>query len=208
MYTTSENGWTSKSIGLEWLKRVFLPDTATHATQFRMLLLDAHNSHVDVEFLWLCKRNRVEGLFLPPHSTHLLQLLDLSGFSAINSRFRNLIQDFSSLTDAAPVKKERFITFYHKARENGLTEKVIRAGWRAAGLVPYNPGLVLSSSQRMNRPRTPTQPKDSIYTSNTVYRTPQKPQDVYDTRQYLGKSGNPLKRARLHSKKRASVLER
>ncbi|KAI1007394.1 hypothetical protein K3495_g826 [Podosphaera aphanis] len=74
------------------------------------------------------------------------------------------ILDFSSLIDAAPVKKERFVT-YHKAREDGLTEKVIRASWRAAGLALHNPGLVLSSSQIMNRPRTPTQPEPFLLLS-------------------------------------------
>src|SRR3954471_13608165 len=26
-YTTLENGWTSNNIGLEWLKRIFIPET-------------------------------------------------------------------------------------------------------------------------------------------------------------------------------------
>ena len=28
LYTTSENGWTSKAIGAEWLQRIFIPETA------------------------------------------------------------------------------------------------------------------------------------------------------------------------------------
>ena len=28
LYTTSENGWTSNAIGLEWLQRIFMPKTA------------------------------------------------------------------------------------------------------------------------------------------------------------------------------------
>ncbi|KAI0990788.1 hypothetical protein K3495_g17399, partial [Podosphaera aphanis] len=56
---------------------------------------------------------------------------------------------------AAPIKKERFVVSYNKAREEGLSERVIRAGWRATGLCPYNPELILASSQVSQRPTTP-----------------------------------------------------
>ena len=125
LYTTSENGWTSKAIGTEWLRRIFIPEIAPQLNQHRFLLLDGHGSHVDVEFLWLCKQNKVELLFLPRHATHILQPLDLSVFSVVKSRYRNQIRELARLEDSAPVKKERFIIYYHKAREEGLSEKVI-----------------------------------------------------------------------------------
>ncbi|KAI0997084.1 hypothetical protein K3495_g11101 [Podosphaera aphanis] len=123
LYTTSENGWTSKAIGTEWLRRIFIPETAPQLNQHRLLLLDGHGSHVDVEFLWLYKQKKVELLFLPPHATHILQPLDLSVFSIVKSRYRNQIRELARLDDSAPVKKERFIIHYHKAREEGLSEK-------------------------------------------------------------------------------------
>ncbi|KAF2785431.1 hypothetical protein K505DRAFT_193367, partial [Melanomma pulvis-pyrius CBS 109.77] len=80
----------------------------------------------------------VEVLFLPSYSTHVLQPLDLTGFSVIKSKYRHRIRELLALDNAAPVKKERFITCYDYAREEGLSEQVIRAGWRAAGLCPFN----------------------------------------------------------------------
>ena len=72
LYTTSQNGWTSKEIGLEWLNRIFIPESAPEDGQYRLLLLDGHGSHVDIEFLWACKQAKIELLFLPSHATHVL----------------------------------------------------------------------------------------------------------------------------------------
>ena len=87
--------------------------------------------------------NKIQLLYLPPHASHLLQPLDLAPFSVLKSRYRNEIQALSALDDAAPIKKERFVVSYNKAREEALSDRVIRAGWRASGLCLYNPGLVL-----------------------------------------------------------------
>ncbi|KAF2687501.1 DDE-domain-containing protein [Lentithecium fluviatile CBS 122367] len=110
--------------------------------------MDGHSSHVDVDFHWAARLAKIELVFMPPHSSHVLQPLDVSVFSVVKSKYRNQIRDLASLDDAAPVKKERFISYYHAAREDGMNERVIRAGWKGTGLVPYCPGRVVESSQQ------------------------------------------------------------
>jgi hypothetical protein len=46
LYTTSKNGWTSNSIGYEWLQRIFIPNTSPSNGGYRLLLLDGHGSHM------------------------------------------------------------------------------------------------------------------------------------------------------------------
>lgn len=65
----------------------------------------------------------------------------------MKSRYRTEIAALAALDDAVPVKKERFLRCYNYARDEGLTERVIRAGWRITGLSPFNIDLVLNSSQ-------------------------------------------------------------
>ena len=88
LYTTSQNRWTSNAIGLEWLQRIFLPETAPVGDQYRLLILDGHGSHIDLDFLLLCKQHKVYLLYLPAHSSHVLQPLDLALFSVIKSKYR------------------------------------------------------------------------------------------------------------------------
>lgn len=125
LYTTSENGWTLNLIGLKWLESIFLPSTRPDIDRYRLLILDGHGSHISIDFLWTCKQHEVKLLFLPAHSSHILQPLDISAFSIIKSRYRSEIAELAQLLDAAPIKKERFITSYNRAREEGLTARVI-----------------------------------------------------------------------------------
>jgi hypothetical protein len=185
LYTTSENSWTSNSIGSEWLQRIFIPSTSPSHSGYRLLLLDGHGSHTPIDFMWLCKLHKIHLLYLPAHASHLLQPLDLAPFSVVKSRYRNEIRALSALNDAAPIKKERFVTSYNKAREEGLSERVIRAGWKAAGLCPYNPQLVLHSSQISGRPSTPPATDQDAATLEVVFNTPQSSQALYKAQKAL-----------------------
>ena len=187
LYTTSENGWTSNAIGAEWLRRVFLPDTAPVDNCWRMLIVDGHGSHIDLEFLWACKQNKVQLLFLPAHSSHVLQPLDLSVFSVVKRFYRQQIQALSYLDDAAPVKKERFITSYHRAREAAITERVVRAGWATAGICPLNIDRVVNSSQVTQRPVTPPRQKQ-LLPAQSYLSTPHGPRDLFVAQRELHKN--------------------
>jgi hypothetical protein len=128
LYTTSENGWTSNSIGYEWLQRIFIPSTTPRQGQWRLLILDGHGSHTPIDFTWSCRQHQIYLLYLPSHASHVLQPLDLAPFSVLKSKYCDQIRGLSALDDAAPIKKERFVSSYNLAREEGLTERVIRAG--------------------------------------------------------------------------------
>jgi hypothetical protein len=48
-YITSPNGWTDDHIGIEWLERVYLPQTTpADETDARLIILDGHGSHATV----------------------------------------------------------------------------------------------------------------------------------------------------------------
>jgi hypothetical protein len=63
IYTTSENDWTANRIALAWLTDIFLPETQPPGDETRLLLFDGHDSHITVEFLWICKQNNVYIVF-------------------------------------------------------------------------------------------------------------------------------------------------
>ena len=141
--------------------------------------------------------NKIQLLYLPPHASHLLQPLDLAPFSVLKSRYRNRIQALSALDNAAPIKKERFVVSYNKAREEALSDRVIRAGWRASGLCPYNPSLVLLSSQVTGRPATPPSTSQASATLGLVFTTPRSSQALYKAQQQLQLSESLSRSTRL-----------
>ncbi|POS86604.1 hypothetical protein EPUL_001629 [Erysiphe pulchra] len=75
-------------------------------------ILDGHDSHADVEFMWTCYQKKIACLY------------NLAPFSAVKSRYRQEIQSLAAIDNAAPIKKERFIICLKKARMEGLSERV------------------------------------------------------------------------------------
>jgi 4-hydroxybenzoate polyprenyltransferase len=133
-FTATDNAWTSDSTAVEWLEKVFLPQTYT--LEPRLLILDGHGSHETTDFMYLCYQHNVHLLFLPPHTSHVLQPLDLSVFSSLKTHYRTAVGLLALLTDSSPIGKQNFLACYYKARNEALSAKIIKSGWKATGLWP------------------------------------------------------------------------
>jgi hypothetical protein len=137
--TFLENGWTSNAIAVEWLEKVFLPQTQPeHSDDARLLIVDGHGSHTSDEFMTTCYLNNIYLLFLPAYTSHVLQPLDLGCFSSLKTEYRRQVGNYTALTDETQVGKARFLEFYTQARQIGLSKANIQSGWKATGLYPRN----------------------------------------------------------------------
>jgi DDE superfamily endonuclease len=77
----SENGWSNDKIGFEWLKHFNKYTTLIRA--YRLLILDGHDSHAIFIFTNYARENKIVLLYLPPHTTHRLQSLDVAIFQSL-----------------------------------------------------------------------------------------------------------------------------
>ena len=81
-FAWSPNGWTDHELAMDYLIDHFVPLAMEISdTRFPLfLILDRHSSHMTWQFLSYCLDNNIRVLCLPPHSTHLLQPLDMGVF--------------------------------------------------------------------------------------------------------------------------------
>ena len=82
-FTTSANGWTTDCIGLQWLQFFIKHTEGKTVGAKRLLILDNHGSHTTPQFRQLAKDNNILLLFMPPHSSHILQPLDVGCFGPL-----------------------------------------------------------------------------------------------------------------------------
>ncbi|TIC89448.1 Tripeptidyl-peptidase SED1 [Colletotrichum higginsianum] len=166
-FTATENGWTTDDTAVEWLQKVFIPQTIPQTAsqgkegqegkeEARLLVVDGHGSHTTTDFMWLCYINNIHLLFLPPHTSHVLQPLDQSVFSPVKAAYRKELGYLSQWNDSTIVGKRNFIGCYQKARTAGMTMQNIRSGWKWTGLWPVSMAKPLMSSLLL-----PTTPKPS-----------------------------------------------
>ncbi len=102
LFTSTDKGWINQAVALQWLEQIFIPYTQPEdPTQQRLLVLDGHNSHTIVEFMWLCHSNNIHVIYLPAHTSHVLQPLDLSIFSPLKHgycKYLNQLNNWSEST--------------------------------------------------------------------------------------------------------------
>ena len=111
--------------------------------RYRLLILDGHGSHVTPEFDQYCLEQSIIVLCMPPHSSHLLQPLDISYFSVLKRSYGKRVETLMSLS-VNHIDKQEFLSIYQQARTEALHQSNVRSGFAATGLVPYNPDRVLS----------------------------------------------------------------
>ncbi len=88
----SENGWTTNKIGLDLLKHFDMHTKDRTTGVYRLLIFDGHESHNSLQFKLYCEENKIITLCMPPHSSHLLQPLDVGCFAPLKKAYGHQIQ--------------------------------------------------------------------------------------------------------------------
>jgi len=170
-FSSSRKGWTSDSIGYEWLTTVFEPETKPSTPRRRLLLTDGHSSHLTAKFVAFCLKKAIDLVVLPPHSSHLLQPLDVAIFSLLKT-YLSRETDRLSRFDPGRISKVDWTTAYITARQEAFRLNSILSGFRKAGIFPFSPITVLSSLEMpnptSNPSRNPTTPERNLSALETT----------------------------------------
>ena len=78
---------------LDWIQTIFLPSLPSERPV--LLILDGHRSHIGYEVRRLAQANGVHLLKLPPHTTHLLQPLDVGVFNHLKRTWEPIVGKFT-----------------------------------------------------------------------------------------------------------------
>lgn len=142
-FTTSSSGWTSDSHGFEWLTKVFEPCTRPNIrSQRRLLIMDGHSSHITARVISFCVNNAIDLLVIPPHCSHILQPLDVGVFSPLKQALAAETDAISRL-HAGRIQRVEWTDMLIRARAKAFSLHNISSSWKATGLEPLCPIVVL-----------------------------------------------------------------
>ncbi|KAG5881207.1 hypothetical protein JTB14_026648 [Gonioctena quinquepunctata] len=123
-YNRTLSGWFDATIFEDWFYSIILPHFEK-LDGHKVLVENNLSSHVTLG-IQECENNEVRFLLLPPNSTHLLQPLHVAYFRPLKAAW----------------KKEAVESVGLKSQANSI------AGFRACGIVPFNPDAVLKKIPR------------------------------------------------------------
>jgi hypothetical protein len=79
---------------------------------------------------------------MPPHSSHLLQPLNIGCFAPLKKAYRRQAEDLMR-NRITHITKLKFLPYFIRAYNAAITPSNIQGGFRGAGLVPFNPERVI-----------------------------------------------------------------
>ena len=158
-YSMSDSGWMEGANFFEWFRKVFLPAVeGMRRTGPVVLFLDSHQSHTT---LGLVEEARDQGIVLytfPPHTTHLLQPLDVGVFGPLKLVWSQILKEFKLETMAAKVDKHIFPSLVAKMWPRVLLPEHLIGGFRGAVLHPLSRDAIPASKLKVSIPfQTPSQ---------------------------------------------------
>lgn len=111
--------------------------------RYRLLVIDGHKSYVSAAFEAFCKEKRIVTVFMPPHSSHLFQPLDTGCFSLLKRAYGYEIEGFIK-SFINHITKAKFFIMFQIAFSKVFILENVKAAFQGAGLVPFDPGRVIS----------------------------------------------------------------
>ena len=195
---TSPTGYSNCNLALEWLKH-FDQLTRAKTEGYRLLLFDGFDPHLEIKFIQYCWDHQIIPFSLRPHTTHLCQPLDLVVFQpykhwhgeAIDSAIRRGAEEFDKLD---------FLSNLAEIREKTFKKTTIQSAWRKAGIIPWNPQIVIDRAQKQwdkfQKTLIPNLSKDDLRQTQGYNEISQE-QAVRDTRARMAR--DPEIRARYPS---------
>ena len=139
----SDSGWMKSDTFYEYIINVFDPYIAReNIPRPVVLFLDGHKSHMSYALSQECAQRQIIVYTLHPNSTHILQPADVSVFKPLKSAWKLTVREFQRENPNTVVTRVTFASLIDKTVRVAAKEATIRNGFRACGLLPWNPDAV------------------------------------------------------------------
>lgn len=136
----NSSGWMTGDDFLIFIKH-FCKNVKPSIDQPILLLLDNHESHLNIEVLKFCKLNGVVLLSFPPHCSHKLQPLDRSVFRSFKTAIHKFSDSWMRNNHGRPMSIYDIPFIVKQALPMAATMSNIQSGFKVSGIWPYNPDI-------------------------------------------------------------------
>jgi hypothetical protein len=171
LMAVSDTGYSNDELALAWIHHFQKFTEKRLRGKYRLLLLDGHESHQTIEFIEFANKHNIIPFCLPPHTTHFLQPLDVAVFQPYK-HWHALEVDAATRTGCTDFTRVEFLNVLHRMRQKTFKQQTILHGWSVTGLIPYNPGPILSQLLYENEMREERRREDrqtpSIHSSSAI----------------------------------------
>lgn len=164
-----------------------------------MLMFDGFELHIPINLIEYCLNHKILPFYLLTHTSHVLQPLDVGVFSALSTYYKqevNLVR--------VPVEKNGFSDLLPRSCRKAFTKKNIAAGFRATGIWPLDPLVVL---QDLAFPEPEITVHSELDLLDSTFRTPARLKTPHSLLNYTIQTPTSLRSIQNTSMEELSTLD-
>lgn len=180
-YAFSDSGWMVADVFAAWFDFF-----ANHIPQRPLLLVyDGHSTHLTSAVINKARAENITIIKLPPHTTDLLQPLDVCCFKPLKTRWDATIAKWQAANYARRITKGEFVDLVGRVWDECFSVEIIQTAFRKTGLYPpdrdiypvamFNPDLYklyksVQTPEPVHKPATPRKdipPRENISPSTS-----------------------------------------
>ena len=134
--TMSTSGWSNTDIFRKYLKEHFIKYCQGRSSTDHMLVLyDGHGSHIGLDLVDWADDNKIILFVLPPHTSHILQPMDVGCFGPFQLLYSKECTKFAR-TNHRMVTKYDVCNLACKAYSSALSPSNLQNSFKKAGIYP------------------------------------------------------------------------
>ena len=118
--------------------------------------------------LQFCEKHHILLFFLPLHTSHLLQPLDVGVFNIYKHHHSEAVEA-ATISGCQKFTKDEFLASLTSIRTKTFKPSTIHLGWRLTGLWPYDPDIVID--QLVDYEPSPILSEESTSTHDSTPKT-------------------------------------
>ncbi|XP_047022265.1 tigger transposable element-derived protein 2-like [Helicoverpa zea] len=134
-YAATKKGWMETDVFEKYFKKVFLP--AVGDQRPILLIYDGHATHVGLNIIEEARKADITILKLPPHTSHILQPLDVAVMKSFKARWDPMLVKWQRSNVGVKLPKKEFAKLIGVVWAE-IDSQVLRNGFRKAGIYPFN----------------------------------------------------------------------
>lgn len=106
-FNATPSGWSEETTFYDWLTKQFVP-SVKDVVKPVLLVMDGHYSHLSTRIIKCAMDNEIHIECLPPHTTTILQPLDVVTLAKLKSSWRKILSKHYRETNAEVISKTKF----------------------------------------------------------------------------------------------------
>lgn len=142
--TMTKSGWSNSEVFKKYFKTHFMKYVQGRgdSSEYILVLYDGHRSHISLDLVDWALERKIILFVLPPHTSHILQPMDIGCFGPLQNRYIQECTAFARMNHRV-VTRYDVCTLACKAYTMALSPSNLQAAFKRAGIHPLLDGSTM-----------------------------------------------------------------